>query len=244
ILSMFFKSDINRICQGVQQNSFIFGDARTDQEKNLVIVYSGGDDVFIVGAWNEIIAFAVDLYNSFTKLGQGKLTFSAGIGMFKHEFPIYQMAHITGILENMAKSNGKDSIALFAPNNEENNAGEHVYKWDRFINNVCNQKISILNKWFYYDDKQVQKDKLYAGTSFIYKLINLYRSMVEDDKINLARIAYTLAGIEPSQQASDIVKSKYRDLKDKLYHWAINEDDRKEFLTALTLIVYLNREEG
>ncbi|MDD3841081.1 MAG: type III-A CRISPR-associated protein Cas10/Csm1, partial [Clostridia bacterium] len=42
ILSMFFKSDINRICQGVQQNSFIFGDARTDQEKNLVIVYSGG----------------------------------------------------------------------------------------------------------------------------------------------------------------------------------------------------------
>lgn len=34
-------------------------------ERNATIVYSGGDDVFIVGAWNEVIELSIDLQEKF-----------------------------------------------------------------------------------------------------------------------------------------------------------------------------------
>lgn len=46
-LSLFFKCYINELLE--------------KEERKVAIVYSGGDDVFLVGAWNDVIAACVDL---------------------------------------------------------------------------------------------------------------------------------------------------------------------------------------
>ena len=57
-LSLFFKLYINRILNNPQFNisGCVCGEGR-----HAAIVYSGGDDLFIVGAWNEVIELAIDI---------------------------------------------------------------------------------------------------------------------------------------------------------------------------------------
>ena len=58
-------------------------------QRNASIIYSGGDDVFVVGSWEDVIGFAVDLNDSLEKFSQGTLTISAGVGMFSKTYPLY-----------------------------------------------------------------------------------------------------------------------------------------------------------
>ena len=60
----------------------------------------------------------------------------------------------------------------------------------------------------------------------------------KDGNINLARFAYTLARME-SKNNDDVLKHKFKELKEKLYNMYIN--DKKKLLTILNLIVYENR---
>ena len=77
-------------------------------------MYSGGDDLFLVGAWDDLMGFAVDLKRAFSVYTNGKLTFSAGLGLYSSTYPISRMAEVTGELEELAKNSpGKNSIALF-----------------------------------------------------------------------------------------------------------------------------------
>lgn len=69
-MSIFFKTYINSFAK----------------DKRLTIVYSGGDDVFVLGAWDEVIEFAIDLRQKFISWTDGKLTLSAGIGMFDTKY--------------------------------------------------------------------------------------------------------------------------------------------------------------
>ena len=56
-LSEFFKLHINYILRNPE---FHLG-KDAPQQRNALIVYSGGDDVFLIGAWDDVIGFAVDL---------------------------------------------------------------------------------------------------------------------------------------------------------------------------------------
>ena len=63
-MSLFFKFHINQFAK----------------DKNLTIIYAGGDDVFAIGSWQDVIDFAVDIRQKFIAFTNGKLTLSAGIG--------------------------------------------------------------------------------------------------------------------------------------------------------------------
>ena len=103
-LSYFFKYQINMICgrkSGIPCFS-LYGE-KEDHPAAVVIVYSGGDDVFIVGAWDEVMDIAIDFREAFGLYTQNKLTLSAGIGLFNPSFPIRRMADKAGELEDSAK---------------------------------------------------------------------------------------------------------------------------------------------
>lgn len=240
-LSMFFKHEINKICNGssgIKQFKLEESDD-VQGKRNAVIVYSGGDDIFIVGAWNEIIELAVDINSAFRKFTNNKMTISAGVGIFRHDFPINQMASITGKLENEAKLKGKNRIALFG--SEMGNI-DYVYSWDDFENGVVKDKLYKLNRWFDFNEDKKSKVKLNIGSSTLYKLLGLLKAVKSDkeEKINLARIAYAIARLEPEEkELMDI----YREFKKSLYTWILNEKDLNEAITAINIIIYLNREE-
>ena len=96
-MSLFFKVYINQFAK----------------DKKLSIIYAGGDDVFAIGSWQDIIEFTICLRQNFIKWTNGKLSLSAGIGLFPDKTPVSLMAEVTGKLEEAAKDNDKDSISLF-----------------------------------------------------------------------------------------------------------------------------------
>ncbi|MDO5563207.1 MAG: type III-A CRISPR-associated protein Cas10/Csm1 [Synergistaceae bacterium] len=68
-MSLFFKYHINSILSGKDDGiSYLkLADTEGERGKNALIVYSGGDDIFLVGAWDDIIEAAVDIRSAFRK---------------------------------------------------------------------------------------------------------------------------------------------------------------------------------
>jgi len=69
-LTLFFKFYINAICQGYFGSNVKPLDLSEklltkNEGRNLSVIYSGGDDLFLVGAWDEITEIAFDIHNSF-----------------------------------------------------------------------------------------------------------------------------------------------------------------------------------
>lgn len=267
-LSLFFKHYINFICNGDigfdNFNLYNYNKIYFNKEKRIVIVYSGGDDVFLVGYWLDVINFSFDLRNAFRKYTNYKLTFSAGIGFFHHKYPISKMAEQTGELEELAKENKygkieKDSIALFGiPNNSnrKNNKFEYCFNWKEFKN--VTEKINKIFSLCYFDDDSEnnasekndnENDKIFFSISFMYRIKQLIsynekenEKEKDNDKINLVRLAYALGRIK-STGSEEYVKN-YNKFKNSLYNWIFDENERKYLIIALDLIIYLFRDDS
>ena len=238
-LSLFFKYHINSILEGeVPGGQFSLNGSNEKKRKNVVIVYSGGDDVFLIGSWNEALEAAVDIQKAFAKFTMNKLTLSAGVCLFDASYPVYKAAYDTGDMEELSKqADGKNSVSLFGEPGQEN----HTYKWSEFTDKVVYEKLSVIREYFEYvslDDESGQNEK--RGKAFIYKIIELIRNAGE--KINIARIAYMLSRLAPGRNSA--MYNKYKDFSEKMYGWVLNEKDRKQLLTALYIFIYLTRERG
>ena len=269
-MSMFFKYHINYI---LKNGEFYIVDKKKEDKgkkrnRNATIVYSGGDDVFVVGSCDDVVGFAVDLQKSLKEFSQDTLTISGGIGIYPAKYPINNMARLTGELEECSKNykelekkiglckdcnksgncsrecekKSKNAITLFTPpqeksgNNSLSLTQDMTFSWKDFENNVVNIKLNFLKKFFV---KTPEK-----GKAFLYRILELIRGM-EDDKINLARLAYTLARLEEAlkkdKEAGQIKEINF--FSSTIYKWIGCEKDRKEFIAAIYLYVYLIRDE-
>lgn len=224
-LSKFFKYEINNI---LEEGTFFLTE-RDERARKALIVYSGGDDVFVLGAWDDILEFAVDLHERLKKFSMGALTLSAGIGIYPERFSIKLMSEATGRLEDAAKSNrymkdnveiSKNSVCIF---NED-----LVFSWEDFIKNVLGEKFLVIKKRVTnLDDK---------GKVFLYRVVELFTKM--DEKLNLARLAYTLARAEPKEEE---LRKIHQEFSKAVYKFAKSAKDRKEFIAAMHIFIYLER---
>lgn len=232
-MSIFFKNHINQLLENGQ---FYLERTISKGKRNAIIVYAGGDDVFVIGSWDDIIGFAVDLYHAFREFTQGMLTLSAGIGIFPSKYPVIAFADQTGQLESASKSyedvkNGKrkNAVTLFDD--------KLTFSWDDFIGTVLGEKYRIIEEYF--------SHPLSRGKGFIYHLLELMRDESED-RINLARLAYTLSRLEPEivkdQDETKEASQLYDVFKRMVYTSMKNHEEIKEVTTALMLYVYLIRE--
>jgi CRISPR-associated protein Csm1 len=76
-------------------------------ERKEFIVYSGGDDFFIVGPWNNVIDDLALFREKFARYtcGNPVFSFSAGFSLFDSRYPAFKFAEIVGNMEQMAKEN-------------------------------------------------------------------------------------------------------------------------------------------
>lgn len=210
-LSYFFKYRINGILEeGCYQAQ---------------IIYSGGDDLFLIGNWNDIIHAARDIRREFLAFtGNDSITISAGIGMFDEKYPIASMAAKTGELEDAAKKHKtggevtKDAVALWSD--------QAVFGWDDFESTVA-PKLGEIRELF---------DKNEKGKALIYKLIALLRGA--RDQVSLPRLAYLLAR-SFEDEGDGAGESSMR-----IYAWATDVRERAALVTALEWYVYSIREKG
>ena len=131
-LNLFFKGYLNQIC-GMQLGDLAEKDYPVDitgkktnkkERRNVSIVYAGGDDLFIVGAWDEVAELAFDINACFRTFAcdNPQVHLSGGVTLHKPKFPLYQMAQMAKQAEEAAKANKKEknseteykkSLALF-----------------------------------------------------------------------------------------------------------------------------------
>ncbi len=116
---------------------------------NTYTVFAGGDDLFVLGAWDETIELAKEVREDFMRFAQGSgLSFSVGMVMSKPTKPISFIAEWSEkALEKAKETSGKDAISLF---------GETI-KWDEYLQEE--QKCSVLDH--------------YQTTAFFYRLLEL-----------------------------------------------------------------------
>lgn len=211
-LSLFFKRYMKEI---LQQGTPL----------QVSVVYSGGDDVFLLGAWNHVIEAAQRIQRQFAAFTGGALTLSGGIGMYDEKYPIRLAAEETQALEERAKAMPeKNAIALFDP------LEAHTYPWAVFSRQVMQEKLGMLDRFFAEQDER--------GKAFLYRMTSLLRE-AEKDKLNLARYAYLLARLQPGRRSPSY--ALYREFSQKMYEWACDPEGRGQLITAIYLYVYMNR---
>jgi len=112
-MTNFFKLYINEFCRGqglpFAQTKVIQakeGETGTSKRK-VVIIYSGGDDLFLVGAWSYVAEFAFDIHDAFNIYTSRNpdITLSAGMVVKEHNYPIHHIAEDAGRAEESAKEN-------------------------------------------------------------------------------------------------------------------------------------------
>lgn len=227
-LSQFFKLHMNDI---LRNGRFHLDGSEEIRPRNAAIIYAGGDDLFVVGGWDDVLGFAVDLYRDLRSFTQDTLHISAGLGVYPEKYPIAAMARETGDLEECSKqAHGKNAITLFDESNR--------YSWDVLAEQVIGQKMTLLRNFL--------QEHPERGNSMLYNMLSLLRELDAGNRLNIARFAYLLARMRPENSGKTDYPERlerYQTLADQLYQWARMDDDRVQLMTAIQLYVYLTRSE-
>jgi len=243
-MTAFFQREINHIV-GQVTPPWIPG-AKAPDRRHVTIVYSGGDDVFLVGAWNEVLDAGLSLQRAFSRYTGGRVTLSAGLGLFTPHEPVGIMADITADLEEEAKLIGdgtKNAIALFAPASGSQNAVSFDFHWEFLRQNIIDDKLPTL----YHVFKDASDEEQEAGNAFLYQALELLRD-IGRNPIAIARLAYLLARHAPPEKRNPNEREKerkanYDAFSKSVYQWALDTQENRALQAAILLHVYSHRRE-
>ncbi len=172
LMTLFFKHYINHIAAGRWTEKF---NLTPDHPRQMVIVYSGGDDLFVTGAWSDVVEFAFDIQKAFSKFtgGNPSITISGGIVITGPKYPIFRMAKLAGDAEEKSKGNeGKNSLTLF-------NITRSWDEWHRSIDEVLRPLIRMGE--FREDSRRFVPS---FSSSLIYKLLALHKEAFGDESLS------------------------------------------------------------
>lgn len=164
LMDIFFGGYLNRICEDV------FNDWKEESQwehKNKVeqifyIVYSGGDDLLIVGPWSEIPKLAVKIQNEFKEFtaNNPEINISAGIFLSKPKYPISLASKNAGEQLDISKIEGRNRITIFLD----------TVEWNSTNNTLGVDKLLSFGEEIY---TQITKKDLPRG--FVHKLLRIYK---------------------------------------------------------------------
>jgi len=135
-----------------------------EEYKNTYVAFAGGDDLFLVGPWRQIIDLAVDIRDLFGKFSANNedMSLSAGISVVKPHVPLRRVAETAEeLLEKSKKYEEnhelrKNAITLFG----------HTLKWS----DMKNQK-----KWSKWFTEKLDDEENNITTGFLYRLLDYSR---------------------------------------------------------------------
>jgi len=89
MLDYFFKLGITRICENPKYR--VVDKLNKDLPRQLSIIYSGGDDLLLAGAWNDVAEIAIDIQENFQKFTcfNPDMGISGGMYVSSDSFPFY-----------------------------------------------------------------------------------------------------------------------------------------------------------
>ena len=197
-LDMFFAGVLNRICRDVF-NDWQQQERQKEKDKQnpyvnktdglFYVMYSGGDDLFIVGPWDQVLMLALRIQQEFRAFsGQNpNLTLSAGYVQVKPRYPVQKFANLVDDAEKLAKKERNQfaafGTAMFWAEADAKKAGQHEASFEWLLEQA--------NTW----TESIEKKDLPSG--LIYDLGGLFRQhRMKDGKLCptwTPQLYYTLA---------------------------------------------------
>jgi len=137
-------------------------DKLKNKYKDIYTVFAGGDDLFLVGAWDEVMNFSREIRDEFKKYVTSEakdLTISFGVSIAKPSTPISYLAnHTEELLEHSKEVDGKDALTIWS---------ESV-KWDSYI------KV--------YNELEKEFNEFELNTTLLYRLLEFCAMSKNIDK--------------------------------------------------------------
>jgi CRISPR-associated protein Csm1 len=128
--------------------------------RDCYVVYSGGDDLFLLGPWNQLIHFALDLRNRLSKAAVGwkaeSLTLSAGFKLAHPSSPVrYVAMEVDKALDHAKENQGKNCISIFERLLQWDELEEGIAWAEEFTRSASDRKLSVgfLQRLQYYADE-------------------------------------------------------------------------------------------
>ncbi|WP_456367292.1 type III-A CRISPR-associated protein Cas10/Csm1 [Thermococcus sp.] len=136
-MDYFFKAYLNEIIDGKFEYSM--GDIpslrdwpRDPEKPDIVVVYAGGDDFFIVGAWDQVFELAFRIREAFRAYTGNEMTLSAALGYFHPKTPIYRMADVVSERLESAKREENDKDRVFVIERTAPEGFPITYRWRQY----------------------------------------------------------------------------------------------------------------
>jgi CRISPR-associated protein Csm1 len=202
---------------------------------SIYTVFAGGDDLFLIGPWDEVFLFLKPLTNQFQEFflsDLSKISFSAGLAMFKPKTPMAFMAEqAEGELEHIKKS-GKNGLRAFGNHLSfaKTNQGSSPFE------NIMAAAEHLAS----------QREKLNISSGFLYRLPELARMREQSKKDPYAttwnaKFRYLAARTLVDAQKGDREKTEAAEV---LTTWIGNQiqDLGAGFEVSLFKIMYKERE--
>lgn len=206
--------------------SYYISELAQEKEYDIYTVFAGGDDLFIIGYYKDIVKLGLDIADKFSEYTgyNPELTLSAGIAFAKPGTPVWYMAdRAEAHLEGAKSVKGKGSLALF----------EYAGHWEDF------------KKGYEDFDKFIKElPEETASTGFYYKLLDFadmsikYKSGKNPKYLMWrSRLSYMLGRLFGKESAD-----KRENICVTLTNWIEAEPPQPQLLKALiSLKLYENR---
>lgn len=195
---------------------------------NITIIFSGGDDAFMVGTLKDIVEFSHRIHQSFHTYTANRLHFSGAIGLFKGTYPFHMVAEYMESLVHAAKAmEGKNAICFLDENN--------VLKWLSFFESIG--KTDAISEY-----KIIEKaiDQQLVSNTYLYnKLYIQYQNFDEYQQRMPYLLAYQLGRIKDNAQKDPLINELSHILFRSAHLQAKTE--RLKLIVAIQLFMYLNR---
>lgn len=157
---------------------FFNGYINTLAEKHSIyLVYSGGDDLFAVGYWEDILEFALQIRKEFQKLtcNNKYFTISCGTVFVKTHYPTHRFAKKSDYELRKAKNYVEEQSTNYTPEKDKISVFERVVKWNELerLLNIGKALTRVLSA------KDSNGNTL--TRSFVYKLLTLTQECFDEN---------------------------------------------------------------
>ncbi len=196
--------------------------------KKIYTIFSGGDDIYIVGSWDEVSKFIKEFRNDFIRFCENQMKLSGGFIVTKPNKPINFISRVVDEAESEAKDYKKEQDYL----NKEKNAlcaFDEVVSFNEYVKNDIDKIFSEYNN--------------YLNTSFLYRLLDFARMSknITQNPLN----AMWISKFEYSFRRN--LENVYKDVDFKDFKKALKnyiKEEPSNFIIKLHEFIYKRRKNG
>jgi CRISPR-associated protein Csm1 len=203
--------------------------------RSLSLVYSGGDDVFVIGHWLDCLEAAFDVNEAFHRFtGNPGITVSGGFALGDVHQPVYRFAEESGEDLDAAKAGGRNAIRFLGG----------TFRWVEAVDIIRLVRGEILPLLSLGDSSLVVPAGSFAK-GFLFRLLVLIRSHTREKVWILPKAAYLAGRNGPNLswlEKNGKAREAWMALRNRLF--SLEDKGHRKLETALVWTLMMLRKGG